>query len=93
MTQNAKDLQFISLVSMFAEMAMQHLGKTANPVSQKVEKNMQAAKMTIDMLLMLKEKTSGNLTQEEETFLTSILTNLQLNYVDEQNASPSKDGA
>jgi hypothetical protein len=35
------------------------------------------------MLSILEEKTKGNLTKDEENFLTSTITNLRLNYIEE----------
>lgn len=77
------EVLFMGLVTMFSQGVMQHLGKIADPISGKVEKNLEAAKATIDLLHMLKNKTKGNLKAEEERFLNSVLTNLQLNYVEE----------
>ena len=44
---------------------------------------MKSARLSIDMLEMLQERTSGNLTGEESRFLTHVLTELRLNYVAE----------
>ncbi|MBI1871282.1 MAG: DUF1844 domain-containing protein [Chlamydiae bacterium] len=78
---------FFGLISMLSQGAMQHLGKMADPLTQKIEKNLEAAKATIDLLRVLKDKTKGNLTPEETRALNSILTNLQLNYVEEVESS------
>jgi len=74
---------FTGLVLSLSTLALQYLGKIANPLSGKVERDLEQAKTTIDMLLMLKEKTKDNLTEKEEKFLNNILADLQLNYVDE----------
>jgi hypothetical protein len=50
-----------------------------------MEKNLEAVKATVELLSMLKEKTKGNLTTNEEQVLSSALANLQLNYADEVN--------
>ena len=44
---------------------------------------MEAAKSTIDLITMLKQKTQGNLTAREEEVISGALANLQLNYADE----------
>jgi len=75
--------QFIGFVSLLANSAMQQLGKLANPLTGKAERNLDGAKATIDMIKMLKAKTQGNLSADEQQVLESNLTNLQLNYVDE----------
>jgi hypothetical protein len=82
-----QDALFMGLITMLSQGVMQHLGKIADPLSGKVEKNIEAAKATIDLILMLKNKTKGNLGPEEERFMSSVLTNLQLNYVEEMDSS------
>jgi len=59
------------------------LGKVANPMSGKIEKNMEAAKATIDTLEMLKAKTKGNLSKEEEELVNGAVQQLQVNFVSE----------
>ena len=83
-------LQFIQYISIMTNAAMQQLGKIMNPVTGKMEKSLEAAKATIDLISMLKEKTKGNLTKEEEQVISSALANLQLNYADEVNR-PEKE--
>jgi hypothetical protein len=75
--------QFIGFVSLLANSAMQQLGKLANPFTGKIERNLDGAKATIDMIEMLKAKTKGNLSADEQQVLDINLSNLQLNYVDE----------
>ena len=74
---------FLTMVMMFAQAAWQHLGKTPNPMSGKTERELSHAQMTIDLLIMLQEKTKGNLTPEEEKMLGNIISDLQFNYADE----------
>jgi len=72
---------FLSLLYSLSAAAMQQLGKTSNPVNSKTEKDLDQARISIDIIEMLNEKTKGNLTPEEEKLLSSMLANLQLNYV------------
>lgn len=81
------DQLFASLMYLFHTTGMQGLGKLMNPVSQKIEKNMEQAKESIDMLEMLKQKTQGNLNPELNRLLEQFLTDLRLNYVDEIKTS------
>ncbi len=74
---------FFQLLYQFQSMAMMHLGKIENPVSKKIERDLEQAKGAIELVRMLKEKTKGNLNGKENEFLEQILTNLQLNYADE----------
>jgi hypothetical protein len=87
MAENSQqeDALFVNLVLMFQAAAMQQMGKVANPLTGKVDKNLDQARFSIDMIEMLKGKTSGNLSPDLEKLLGSTLTNLRLNYVDEMD--------
>ncbi len=74
---------FVNLVMMFHTAAMQHMGKLKNPITDKIERDLLQAQVSIDMLDMLKAKTKGNLTEEETRFLDRVISELKLNYVDE----------
>lgn len=86
---------FTNLVMMLATQAMMAMGKLANPVTGKVERQMQGAQIMIDMLEMLREKTRGNLSPEESRVLENTLRDLRLNYVAEANrgVNPASPGA
>lgn len=72
------------LAEMFRFQAWISLGKIANPMSQKVERNLDAAREAIDLLSELETKTQGNLSDDESTMLQGVLTDLRLNFVEEQ---------
>ena len=74
---------FMSIVLSLSQAAMQHMGKITNPLTGKIDRNLEQAKVTVDMLEMLKEKTEGNLVKDEEKLINETLATLQLNYVDE----------
>lgn len=63
--------------------ALVHLGILDDPGTGRKEKNLVAAKQTIDILGMLQEKTKGNLTSDEEQMLRHILYDLRVIYVRE----------
>jgi len=77
------NMLFMSLVLSLSQAAMQHMGKVTNPLTGEIDRNLEQAKVTIDMLEMLKEKTIGNVVKEEEKLIGETLATLQLNYVDE----------
>lgn len=79
---------FAQLVMMLSSSTMQQLGKLVNPVTHKAEIDLEGAQITIDTLVMLKEKTRGNLDKDEEVMLTSVLSSLQMNYVETMQAPP-----
>ncbi len=66
------------------------LGKVANPATGKAEVNLPLARDCIDTLLMLKEKTKGNLTQEEQTIIEHTLSDLEINYVEVESDTKFK---
>lgn len=74
---------FMQLVIMFHTLTMHQLGKIKNPVTGKIDRDLPAAQGSIDMLEMLKERTKGNLSDNEQRMLTELLKELKLNYVDE----------
>lgn len=78
-----KKVLFTQLVLMFHGAAMQQMGKIKNPVTDKIERDLTQAQFSIDMLDMMKDRTKGNLSPEEERFLQSLLQELKLNFVDE----------
>jgi hypothetical protein len=82
-TVEKNEMMFIQLVSMFQAAALQQMGKMKNPVTDKIERNMEQAQLSIDLIDMLKGKTKGNRSSDEEKFLSSVLQDLKLNYVDE----------
>lgn len=85
--------RFMGLITSFSYACWQQLGKIANPITGKIERNLEQAKYSIDLLLMLREKTKGNLTKDEEKLLNEMIANLQMNYVDElKKPSPSNEG-
>lgn len=89
-------MMFASLVMMFNSQAMMAMGKVANPMTGKVDREMQGAQFMIDLLEMIEERTKGNLTDDESRMLTTTLRDLRLNYVAEMNkdlnpASPAAD--
>jgi hypothetical protein len=83
-------VRFISLVSMFASSAYSSMGKIANPATGKIERDLETARGFIDILVMLKAKTRGNLSQEEEKFITSTVSDLQMNFVKEKEKPEPK---
>ena len=78
------DQILLQLVYMFHTSAMQGLGKIADPTGN-INKNLDYVSQTIDLMEMLKEKTKGNTTEEIEKTLNQMISELQLNYVDEKS--------
>ena len=58
-----------------------HLGEVADPTAKEKKVNLVGAKQVISIIQMLKEKTEGNLTQEESTLLDNLLYELKMKYM------------
>jgi len=78
--------RFFDLVSLFGTQALMALGKLANPSTGKAEKNLDAARLFIDLLEMVERKTTGNLTPDEAKVLKATVTDLRLMFVEESKA-------
>src|SRR3954452_10307271 len=74
--------RFVEFVMMQAQNAALFLGQIPNPQTGKGEVNLELAKMFIDQLGMIQEKTRGNLTNEETAVLRITLSNLQMAFVE-----------
>ena len=73
---------FLHLVLGLSQSAMIALGKLMNPITRKVETDLEAARDTIDTLAALEARTRGNLAPDEARVLQQALADLRLNYVD-----------
>src|SRR5436309_605691 len=80
--------RFIEFVLMHAQNAALFLGQIPNPKTGEPEVNLDLARMFIDQLAMIQEKTRGNLTSEEAKVLSNALSNLQMAYVDVARKTP-----
>src|SRR2546429_3477120 len=80
--------RFIEFVMMHAQNAALFLGQIPNPKTGEGEVNLELAKMFIDQLSMIQEKTRGNLTNEEAAVLKNTLSNLQMVYVEVAQQAP-----
>jgi hypothetical protein len=80
--------RFIEFVVMHAQNAALFLGQIPNPRTGEPEVNLDLARMFIDQLAMIQEKTRGNLTSEETKVLSNALSNLQMAYVEVARETP-----
>ena len=75
------EMNFSTFVVSLNASALMHLGLMEDPIQGKKVKNLELGKQTIDILVMLAEKTRGNLSTEEEKLLQNILYDLRINFV------------
>ena len=77
-------VDFHTFVLSLGSSALLHLGELEHPDVGAPQKDLPLAKHTIDILVMLEEKTRGNLTPAEEKLIGSLLYDLRLRYVEAQ---------
>lgn len=75
------EVTFSNFVFSLITQTLMQLGEIQDPASKETTKSLPLAKQTIDLIGMLKEKTSGNLTKEEEALIDSALYDLRMRYV------------
>jgi ABC-type transporter Mla subunit MlaD len=74
---------FLQLLLGLQQSGMMALGKLMNPLTRQIDKNLEAARDTIDTLAALEARTRGNLEPDEARVLQQVLTELRMNYLDE----------
>ena len=82
------EISFVGFVVSLSTQALMHLGEIPDPMTNQPERDLQAAQHIIDILGMLQEKTRGNLDQEEESLVRSILFDLRMKYVETARHHP-----
>jgi hypothetical protein len=83
-------LLFTQLVLSFQAAAWQQMGKVPSIMTGKVERNLEMARHSIDMLGMLEEKTKGNLSESENKYLQHALFELRMNFLEEVKKGPGE---
>lgn len=82
-TNKNTDLEasFSTLILSIASSAAMALGLAPHPVSGKTEKDLNLARFNIDLLTMLADKTKNNRTADEDRFITTILQDLKMKFI------------
>ena len=88
-----EDQLFIHLVNTFVQSAWISLGKVKSPVSDTLERNLEQATYYIDLLDMLQTKMKGNLSEWEEQYIIHSLSELKLNFIDEQKKGDQENNS
>jgi hypothetical protein len=81
---------FETLVSYLSTTAMFQLGLIAGPGGERIPPDMVNAQRTIDLLQVLQEKTSGNLTPQETRLLDDVLYELRMTFMELQKRQTRK---
>lgn len=74
-------LEFNSIVILLYFPALIQLGLIDDPVTGEKRENLSLARRNIDLLDLLKDRTKGNLDQEEREFLEGALSQLKAAYL------------
>ena len=80
MDNNEISATFLQFASGMAAQTLMHLGALENPITNSATIDLPNARYSIDLLNMLKEKTQGNLTEEEEVYLNAAIDDLKIRY-------------
>lgn len=75
---------FVQLLLTFQTAAYHQMGKIASPLTGKVERNLEQAQNSIDILGMIQEKTKGSLSESEQKMIDNVLYELRMNFLEEQ---------
>jgi len=75
-------LDFFNYIASLGFQTMIFLGEMPNPMTNQTEKNLKQAKFLIDTLVILRDKTKGNLSKEEDDLLNGSIYEQQISYVD-----------
>ena len=78
------DVNFSTFVLSLNASALMHLGIIEDPTTGSRNKSLAMAKHAIDTMVMLQEKTAGNLTADEEKMVRNLITDLRIMYVREK---------
>ncbi len=76
------ELTFAAFVWSLSEQALAALGEIPDPATGKVTHDLIMAQQMIDIIIMLRDKTRGNLDQHEQTLVQEILSTLEMKYVE-----------
>lgn len=85
--QKTSDIGFANLIVSLGTSAMIHMGMIENPATKQKEKDLSSARQEIDLIMMLKDKTKGNLTDPEQKVIDQVIKELQIRYVDASKTS------
>lgn len=85
------EANFIQFISGFAVQTLVHLGRMSNPMTGKTAVDLPNARFSIDILGILQDKTKGNLTSEEDEYLSNLLRDLRMEFVTVSNSGAAND--
>ena len=78
----SQELNFSNYIASLGFQALIFMGEIPNPITQQTEKNLAQSKFLIDTLVILREKTKGNLTEQEDRLLNGSIYELQVKFIE-----------
>lgn len=75
-------INFLNYITSLGFQALIFLGEIPHPMTNEIQKNLDQAKLLIDTLVMLRDKTKGNLAKQEDDFLNATIYETQMKYVE-----------
>tara|TARA_B100000579_G_C22730810_1_gene804120 strand:+ start:901 stop:1200 length:300 start_codon:yes stop_codon:yes gene_type:complete len=84
---NKDENLFSYVVDTFRSSASISMGKMKNPVTNKINVNIEQAKYYLDLLIMLQKKTKNNLTDYEEQMLINTVSELKMNFMELEDSA------
>src|SRR5476651_993696 len=81
--------RFVQFVMMQAQNIFYVLGRIPSPDGRPIPPNLEAAKMLIDQLEMVQEKTRNNLSAQESSILDDAPKNVRLSFVEASGGTPA----
>ena len=76
------EINFLNYITSLGFQALIFMGEIPNPITNESEKNLNQARIIIDTLIMLKEKTNGNLNDQENNLLEASIYDLQMKFIE-----------
>lgn len=89
MADKSPSIDFTTFILSLASSAMLNLGRMPDPTGEGGEPDLDLARQSIDLLAMLCDKTSGNLTDEEAKLLRRLLHDLRIAWIEESGQKAS----
>ncbi len=75
-------LTFSTFILSLSTSVLVSLGELPDPLKNENDVNLPLAKQTIGLIEMLMEKTKGNLTEDEDRLIDSMLYDLRMKYIE-----------
>ena len=80
--EDEQELNFSNYIASLGFQALIFMGEIPNPMTQQMQKNLAQSKFLIDTLVILKEKTKGNLNEQEDRLLSGSIYELQMKFIE-----------